>query len=114
VDGASRPAIDRMLSSLGIAREMERKTLLEPAGQAPLRVAEGKAELVLTLISEILPISGIELAGPLPSAFQSEVVFEAGLGTNAKDPDAGKALVGFLAAPTSGAFFKRKGMEAGR
>ncbi len=114
VDGASRPAIDRMFVSLGIVKEMEQKTMLEPAGQAPLRVAEGKADLVLTLASEILPVSGIELAGLLPAPFQDDVVFEAGLSMKAENPDAGKALIQLLAAPTAAAFFKAKGMETGK
>jgi molybdate transport system substrate-binding protein len=114
IDGASRPAIDRMFASLGIAGEMEKKTLLEPAGQSPVRVAEGKAQFVLTLTSEILPVPGIELAGPLPAQFQSDVVFEAGLSAKAKNSDDGKALVQLLAAPTAAAFFKAKGMGTGR
>ena len=103
-----------MFASLGIAGDMEEKTLLEPAGQSPLRVAEGKAQFVLTLTSEILPVPGVELAGPLPAPFQSDVVFEAGLSAKAKNPDDGRALVQLLAAPTAAAFFKAKGMETGK
>ena len=110
-DGASRAAIDKMLAGLGIAKEMEQKTLLEQAGQAPLRVAEGKAELVLTLISEILPVQGIELAGPLPKEFQNYVMFEAALSANAMNPSVGKALIQFLAAPAAATVFKERGME---
>jgi len=110
-DGASRSAIDAMFSRLGIAGDLERKTLLEPAGQAPLRVAEGKAELVLTLISEILPVPGIELAGPIPAEFQNYVAFEAGISAGSINPTAGRALIQFLTTPLAVRVLKSKGME---
>ena len=113
-DGASRTAIDAMLDRLGIAQDMQLKILLESAGQAPLRVADGKAELVLTLISEILPVPGIELAGPLPKEFQSYIAFDAGLSASSKNTDAGKALIQFLTTPLAAQVFKAKGMETGK
>lgn len=113
-DGASRSTIDKMFESLGIAKEMAGKTLLEAAGQAPLRVAEGKAELVLTLVSEILPVPGVEFAGPLPAAFQNYLSFEAGVSRNTKAADAGKALVRFLSSPVAIQVFVAKGMEVGK
>ena len=38
-------------------------------------VVEGKADLAFTMISEILPIAGVELGGPLPAEIQTYVVF---------------------------------------
>ena len=67
-NGASRPAIDKMIAGLGIGHQLESKSHLVGPGQAPTSVAKGESELVLTLISEILPEPGVELAGPLPSA----------------------------------------------
>ena len=113
-DGASRATIDKMFESLGIAKEMDGKTYLEAAGQAPLRVAEGKAELVLTLVSDILPVPGVELAGPLPASFQNYIVFEAGVSPSARAADAGKALVQFLSSPAAAKVFAAKGMEAAK
>ena len=54
-NGASRPAIDKMIERLGIAKEMQPKSHLTAAGAAPASVAKGESDLVLTLISEILP-----------------------------------------------------------
>jgi molybdate transport system substrate-binding protein len=113
-DGASRATIDVMLDRMGIARELESKTLFEPAGQSPLRVAEGKAELVLTLISEILPVRGVELAGPLPSEFQNYVAFEAALAASTKNTDTSKMLIQFLTTASAAQVFKAKGMEVGK
>jgi molybdate transport system substrate-binding protein len=47
--------------------------------------------------TELLPVSGIELVGPLPPKLQKVTVFSAGIAVGAKEPEAGKALIQFLA-----------------
>jgi molybdate transport system substrate-binding protein len=66
---------------------------------------------VITLISEILPIPGLELAGPLPEEFQSYVSFAAGLGSKAANAEAGGALIRLLGGPDVNATFVGKGIE---
>jgi len=111
-DGASRPAIDKMIASLGVAQDLESKSHLVAAGQAPASVAKGESELVLTLISEILPEEGVELAGPLPSEFQAYLGFAAASGTKTGNTPAAQALIKFLDGPAAMAVYKAKGMEA--
>ena len=77
----------RVLERLGIAEEMKAKTVLETrSGLTAANVVEGKADLAFTLISEILPIAGAELAGPLPADLQSYVVFTAGIEPASRRP----------------------------
>jgi molybdate transport system substrate-binding protein len=111
-NGASRPAIDTMIAGLGIAHELTPKAHLTAAGAAPASVAKGESELVLTLISEILPEPGVELAGPLPSDFQSYLGFSAATGTKSGKAPAAQALIKFLDGPAAAAMYKAKGMEA--
>ncbi len=75
------------------------------------RVAAGDADFVLTLISEILPLPGVELAGALPSEYQSYVNFSAGVAAHAAHAEAGQALVRFLASRGNAAVYQAKGME---
>jgi len=111
-DGASRAHIDKMLAGLGIANDVKPKIILaQGADQATASVAEGKAQMVITLISEILPVRGLELVGPLPAKFQNYVSFAAGVSANAKNADAAKALIQFLADASATPTFKAKGME---
>ena len=85
-DGASRPHIERMFEQLGIAAEMKAKTLLEQGSvRAAEKVVAGEAEILLTLVSEILPVEGLELLGPLPDEFQSYISFAAAVGTHADE-----------------------------
>jgi molybdate transport system substrate-binding protein len=112
-DGASRVFVERMEDRLGIASEVKAKTMLtHGSGAATANVADGNAELVLTLASEILPVHGIELVGPLPEALQDYVNFAAGVAADAHDPAAANAVIQFLKGPSAAPVYKAKGMEA--
>jgi molybdate transport system substrate-binding protein len=97
-DGASRVHLERMFAELGIAAEMKAKTLLEQGStRAAAKVVAGDAEILLTLISEILPVEGLELLGPLPGQFQSYISFAAAVGTQPQDRDDARAFIACVA-----------------
>ena len=111
-DGASAAYILQMEDKLGIADAMKAKTILEKGSVGSnARVADGSAEMVLTLVSEILPAKGVDLVGPLPADVQHYVNFAEGIGPNSKNTDAGKALMKFFASPAVAPTLKAKGME---
>ena len=111
-DGASRPHIERMLAALGIADAVKSKTILEEGSiRAAARVASGDAELIITLVSEIAPVPGLELVGPLPAEFQNYVSFAAGIGAGARDVEGARALIDFLAGAAASPAFTSKGIE---
>ncbi len=101
-----------LIDQLGIDAEMTPKTILETSSSATAQnVANGKAELGFILISEILPVTGIELAGPLPAELQRYVVFTAGIGATSKGTAAARAFIDFLKAPVAAPVLKTNGME---
>ena len=111
-DGASRPHIERMFERLGIAAEMKAKTLLEQGStRAAERVVGGDAEILLTLVSEILPVEGLELVGPLPDEFQSYVSFAGAVGAHAASRGAARAFIDCVAAPAATPTFAAQGIE---
>ncbi|MBF8301096.1 MAG: molybdenum transporter substrate-binding protein, partial [Acidobacteria bacterium] len=111
-DGQSRITIDRAFDRLGIAEAMRPKIILKGPGEAPGAVAAGEAELVLTLMSEILPVPGLQLLGPLPSDLQGYVSFTAGRGVTATDANAATALLRHLSGPAVAAALKAHGLDA--
>jgi molybdate transport system substrate-binding protein len=112
--GASRPATDKMIASMGIADALKSKTLLlSGAEETAGAVRDGEADILITLISEIMSAKGLALAGPLPKEFQAYIAFAAGVSPNAKNADAAKAAVKFLTGPKAEAAYKAKGMEPG-
>ena len=78
------PAVVRAASislgarSLGIANEMKSKTVF-PNPKAPAEVgvvvANGEAEIGVHIIQELMPVAGIEIAGPLPGDLQDTIAF---------------------------------------
>jgi molybdate transport system substrate-binding protein len=105
-------ALKAIFAKLGIADQVNPK--LKPLTiQAADAVAKGDVELGMTQISEILPVAGAELVGPLPAEIQVNTVFAAGVSTSAKNADEAAALVKFLTAPPAAAVIKAKGMEPG-
>lgn len=112
-DGASRPTVEKMFDRLGIAAELKPKLLLTTgSGPAMESVASGKTAVVLTLISELMPVRGIEIAGPLPADLQGYVSFGAAASATTPNAEAARALIAQLKAPAAAAVYKAKGMEA--
>jgi molybdate transport system substrate-binding protein len=110
--GASTPDVVKMIEALGIAETLKPKTmLLQGSELTTAAVAEGRADYVITLISEILPVHGIELLGPLPADFQHYIGFAAAVSAHAKNPEAAKALIKYLTGPAVAPTYKAKGME---
>jgi len=111
-NGASRPHIEKMFASLGIADAMKPKSMLEQGSDGAIAVvAKGDAELLITLVSEILPAPGIELVGPLPKEFRSDVTFAAAVSATAANAAAARALIASLVSPDSTATLREKGLE---
>jgi molybdate transport system substrate-binding protein len=111
-DSASGVYIEKeMFAKLGIADDMKGKAKMIPATPVGEIVAKGEAEIGFQQISELKPVAGIEIIGPLPDELQKITVFSAGVATGSKEPEAGKALIKFLASPAARDEIIKSGME---
>jgi molybdate transport system substrate-binding protein len=110
--GSSGIYVAGLLEKLGIGSEVKAKSKLIQGGAVAEHVAKGEAELGIHQISEILPVKGITLVGPLPSEIQNYTVYAAGIGAQAQAPDAAKALLKVLTGPAAADVLKAKGMES--
>jgi molybdate transport system substrate-binding protein len=100
-----------MFAKLGIADEMKDKARKIPAIPVGEIVAHGDAEIGFQQISELKPVAGIDIVGPLPDELQKVTVFSAGIASISKEPEAGKALIKFLASPEARAEIVKSGMD---
>ena len=100
-----------MFQRLGIADAMKDKARKIPAEPVARVVARGDAEIGFQQISELLPVPGIDIVGQLPPDLQKITVFSAGIAAVAKEPEAGKALIKFLASPAASAAIIKSGIE---
>ena len=84
-----------------------------PGAEAPELVAKGEAELGVAQGSEIVPVAGAEMLGPLPGNLGSLTLFTAGIAATSKGPDTAKAFIKFITGPDAARVLKAKGFTPG-
>jgi len=109
--GPSGIYLIKLFERMGIAEQIKSKVKQVQGVPAGTVAARGEAELAFQQVSELLPVPGIELVGPLPPDVQEITIFSAGLHAKAPHPDAARALVKHLTAPAAAPVIKNKGME---
>jgi molybdate transport system substrate-binding protein len=109
--GSSGIYVEGLLEKLGIAKEVNAKAVLVHGGAVADQIADGEAEIGVHQISEILPVAGVTLVGPLPAEIQNYTVYSAGVGSAAKDGAVARDLAKFLSGPHALPIIKAKGME---
>jgi len=100
-----------VLDRLGIAEAVKGKSQLVPGGYPAEKVAAGEAEMVVHQISEIVPVKGVVLVGPLPAELQKVTVYSAGLAARSATPETARAFIAFLTRPAFKAKFAAAGLD---
>jgi 4-carboxymuconolactone decarboxylase len=107
--GATASILRSIFAKLGLTELMNAKTVYsESAAHA---VAEKKAELGFTQISEILNVPGATFAAPLPPEVQVYTTFAAAISTGSAATDAGRRFIAFISGPQAADVIRKKGME---
>jgi molybdate transport system substrate-binding protein len=109
--GASGVYFVGLLDRMGIRDEMNSKLKPMEAEDTVEVVARGEADMVVVVATRIVDVDGVDPVGPIPEELQTKIGFAAGLSAAAKEPEAAKALIRFLAAPSAAATLKAKGVE---
>jgi molybdate transport system substrate-binding protein len=114
-EGASGTYLVAMFRRLGIYDQVKLKASIakanEPVGD---KLVRHEADLGFHQLSELIPVKGIHIVGPLPPELQYITVFSGAIHSAAKEPTAAKALIEFLTAPAAGQSFRTHGLEPGR
>jgi len=100
-----------LFQRLGIADQVKGKSQRIESARVGAVVARGDAEIGFQQISELLPVEGITYLGPLPADVQKVTVFSAGIVSAAKNADAARALIRFLASPAAADVIRKSGLE---
>lgn len=112
VGGTSGKHFAAVLARLGIENEINGKAVLVPGGYAAERVANGEADIVVHQISEILPVKGVKLVGPLPPELQLYTTYTAALYAGSPNAEAARAWIQYLSGPAGRKSFADRGLEA--
>ena len=111
-DSASGVYIEReMFKKLGIEDQVKGKARMIPAEPVGEVVARGEAEIGFQQISELKPIKGVTLVGPVPEPLQLDTIFSAGVLDSSQEKEAARSLVQFLASPTAATAILNSGMQ---
>jgi molybdate transport system substrate-binding protein len=97
--GSSGKHVAEVLSRLGISEEVNRKTTLGQGGYVTEPVGRGEIELGIHQISEILPVKGVRLVGPLPAELQKYTVYVAVPAPGTVKSQAVSDLIAYLSGP---------------
>jgi len=105
-----------LLRRLGIAGTIEPKLRLIGAGEGGVvvvcqAVADGRAEIGIQQIAEILPVPGVDLAGPLPAELQQVTVFSAAVAASARQPALARRFIAFITSAAAAPVITAHGME---
>ncbi len=101
-----------LLQKLGIADEINKKAVLGKGGHdVTVSIAEGRAEIGTTFISEVLPVKGAKVVGPLPGDLHSANTYTAGIHIRAAEPSRASALLRKLTDPATRPRWIAAGLE---
>ncbi|HSP50493.1 MAG TPA: substrate-binding domain-containing protein [Pseudolabrys sp.] len=102
-----------MLERLGIAEAVNKKAVLGKRGSEVARsIAEGRAEIGTTFISEVLPVKGVKVIGLLPGDLHTANVYTAAIPASSVSRAAATALLRTLTDPTTRARWTAAGLES--
>lgn len=101
-----------LLQKLGIADEVNKKAVLGKGGHdVAVLIAEGRAELGTTFISEVLPVPGAKVVGPLPGHLHTANTYTAAIHASAASRADAEALLRKLADPATRGRYTAAGLE---
>jgi len=102
--------VTELFPRLGVSDALKNRLRVSEGAVGAL-VASGDAEIGFQQLSELLPISGIEVVGPLPAEVQRVTTFSAGIVRGSKHPELARELLDFYRLPSASATIKSTGLE---
>jgi molybdate transport system substrate-binding protein len=101
-----------MLEKLGMLDEVNAKAVLGKGGfDVSQIVADGRAELGTTFLSEALPVKGLTIVGTLPGALHNANTYTAAVHTKAVNRPGAEAFLRKLVAPATRGRWSEAGLE---
>jgi molybdate transport system substrate-binding protein len=110
--GSSGTMFAALLEKLGIADAVNKKAVLGKGGADVARsIAEGRAELGTTFISEVLPVKGAKVIGTLPGELHNSNTYTAAIHAGSASRENAAGLIRFLTNPANRDRWTTAGLE---
>jgi len=112
VGGSAGVYLAKLFVELGLADAIKAKGMPQQSGgEVATRVANGEADLGMTLIAEIVPIKGARVLGPLPAPLGNATTYEAAVMTTSNVRGAALAFIAALKRPDRRTVWKDAGFD---
>jgi signal transduction histidine kinase/CheY-like chemotaxis protein/ABC-type molybdate transport system substrate-binding protein len=110
--GPSGVALAKLFERWGVSEQVKDRIVTPPPG-TPVGslVADGKVMLGFQQLSELLPLPGIQIVGPMPAEVGIVTTFSGGVTAASARADDARALLAFLASADADDAKRRQGME---
>jgi len=109
--GSSGRYVLTLLDRLGIAEQVKPKIKSGGPGRSAELVGAGEVDFAVSGLPPLIGKPNVEWLGLLPAEINHFLVFSAGLSAKAAQPEAGRALLKFLASPEALAVYKTQGLD---
>ena len=112
VGGSAGVHLAAMWGRIGLADEIARKSMPQSnGGEVAARVAEGKADIGLTLIAEIVQVAGARVVGRIPPPLGNATTYAAGICAGCADDAAAADFIAALVRPADRDVWTAAGFE---
>lgn len=108
--GASGIFFAGLLQRLGIADEVNAKATVIASGFTAELAADGRAEIAVQQVSELMAVAGVDIVGALPEGAQERLTFSGGIFAETAVAAEARRFLQFLARPEFAAVYRRKGL----
>jgi molybdate transport system substrate-binding protein len=103
---------EAVLPQLGVRDAVRAKTTFGEGGFIAEKVARGEVEIVFHQLTEMLPVAGITILGPLPEALQKKTIYTGAVMGKGAHPAEARALLEYLVSPAGRQHFLDRGFSA--
>jgi molybdate transport system substrate-binding protein len=103
--------VSQLIDRLGIGPQVRAKSVLVKGGSSADRIVSGEADVAVQQISEILPVKGVVLVGPLPAEIQNYTTYAAAVASRTERAAAAEALIRLVRSKPGADVIRAKGME---
>jgi molybdate transport system substrate-binding protein len=112
VGGSAGVYLKDLFERMGLADAIRQKGMPQTSGGVvATRVAEGRADIGMTLMAEIAPIKGARILGPLPPPLGHDAAYRAGIATACGDREAAAAFIAALTRPETRKVWEAAGFK---
>ena len=100
-----------LFKKLGIEAQVRTKAHQIDGTPVAETVARGEAEIGFQQMSELIPVAGVTVVGPIPEDVQHITIFSAGIPISASQSAAAHELINYLASPKAWDALRKSGVE---